>query len=315
MKHLLLTMLLLTSSAFANVDPRRFDRLDNSNDKFDINIYDEIHGQRQGFVPVGPIKERGRGLLIPMNMSKNDVLKIVAATSLAVVFFANDKEISDFAHKNDAEFVDKLAYFGEAFGSEWGIGAVGAGYILGVVMKNNQVKSVSIMAAKAMIVSGLATQAIKHAVDRTRPKNSDSPYEVGAGSRSFPSGHTTQAFALATVIAETTKDQGMVIPVIAYTAAAIAGWSRVHDKAHWASDVVIGALIGHLTAKSVMNSKLTQKGILIAPEVDYYGNAGFRVSYIGKPQKMKCGEGMQDVDAFRDCIQRSFQTNYPIRAY
>ena len=315
MKHLLLSALLLTSTAFAKVDPARFENHGYSDTKFDIEMYEQMQGQRQGFVPVGPVAARGRGAFIPFNMDRNALLKIVAASSVAVVFFANDREIMDFAQKNDAQFVDKLAYVGEAIGSEWGLGAVGAGYVLGVVLKNNEVKSLAIMATKAMLVSGLATQAIKHAVDRTRPKNSDDPYNYGQGGRSFPSGHTTQAFALATVIAESTKDQGLVIPVIAYTAAAIAGWSRVNDQAHWASDVVIGGLIGHLTAKAVMNSKLAEKGFMIVPEVGYNGSAGFRVTYTGKQEKMKCGEGLEDVDAFRDCIEMSFQMNRPIRVF
>lgn len=315
MKYLILSALLLSTSVFAKVDPSRFDSLADSSTKFDIELYDQIHGQKPGLLPIGPTAERGRGLFLPMNITKSDVLKIVSASSVAVVFFANDREIMDFAQKNDAEFVDKLAYVGEALGSEWGVGMAAAGYVLGVVMKNDQVKSVSIMATKAMLISGLATQAIKHTVDRTRPKNSDSPYEYGEGSRSFPSGHTTQAFALATVIAEATKDQSMVIPVLAYSAAALAGWSRVHDKAHWASDVLIGGLIGHLTAKTVMNTKLSDKGIMIVPEVDFDGSAGFRVSYMGKQEKMKCGEGLEDVDAFRDCIEKSIQMKKPFRAY
>lgn len=314
MKHLLLSALLLTSTAFAR-NPRDFDSYADSGTKFDLDLYDQIHGQRQGYIPVGPIKERGRGMLLPFGLDKADMIKISAASSLAIVFFANDREITEFAEKNDAQFVDRLAYVGEAIGSEWGMGMVAAGYVVGVVMKNNKVKSVSIMAAKAMVVSGLATQAIKYGVDRTRPRNGNNdPYQTGAGSHSFPSGHTTQAFALATVIAEATKDQGMVIPVLAYSAAAIAGWSRVHDRAHWASDVVIGGLIGHLTAKAVMNTKMAEKGILITPEMDYRGNAGFRVSYTGKQEKIKCGEGLEDIEAFRDCINRSFQTG-PIRAY
>ena len=316
MKHLILSALLLSTSVFAGkVDPSRFDSLSDSSTKFDIELYDQMHGQGPKLIPMGPIADRGRGLFLPFNMNKSDLIKIVGVSSVAVVFFANDKEIMEFAQSNDAEFVDKLAYVGEALGSEWGIGMTAAGYVLGVVMKNDKVKSVSIMATKAMLVSGLATQAIKHTVDRTRPKNSDSPYDYGKDSRSFPSGHTTQAFALATVIAEATKDQGMVIPVLAYSAAALAGWSRVHDKAHWASDVVIGGLIGHLTAKAVMNTKLSEKGILIAPEVDYNGSAGFRVTYMGKQEKLKCGEGLEDVDAFRDCIEKSIQIKQPIRAY
>lgn len=316
MKHLLLSALLLATSAFAKVDPTQFENQGYSDTKFDIDMYEQMQDQRKGtIVPIGPVAVQGRGAFLPFDLDKASMLKIAAASAVAVVFFANDKEIMNFAQENKIEFADKIAYVGEALGSEWGLGLTGAGYIIGIVLKDNKVKTMAIMATKAMLVSGLATQAIKHAVDRTRPKNSDDPYEYGQGGRSFPSGHTTQAFALATVIAESTKDQSMIIPVLAYSAAAIAGWSRVNDRAHWASDVVIGGLIGHLTAKAVMNSKMAEKGIMIIPEVGFNGSAGFRVTYTGKQQKMKCGEGLEDIEAFRDCIEKSFQMTRPINLF
>jgi len=69
----------------------------------------------------------------------------------------------------------------------------------------------------------------------------------------FPSGHTTVAFAAATVFASEYKDK-IFIPVIAYSAATLIGISRITENKHWATDVSTGAAIGYLAGKNVVNN-------------------------------------------------------------
>ena len=66
---------------------------------------------------------------------------------------------------------------------------------------------------------------------------------------SLPSGHTAVAFALATSLARETGDQWTDASFFA--AAALTAYSRMHDDRHWASDVVLGAGIGILSARFV----------------------------------------------------------------
>lgn len=68
---------------------------------------------------------------------------------------------------------------------------------------------------------------------------------------SFPSGHASSAFAIATVIALEYGDRAFV-PPLAYGIATLAAFSRVNDNAHWASDVFFGAIVGYLTAKAII---------------------------------------------------------------
>jgi len=70
---------------------------------------------------------------------------------------------------------------------------------------------------------------------------------------SFPSGHTTVAFAAATVYALEYKNKPWV-PVFAYTAASLIGISRITQNAHWATDVLAGAALGYLTGRQVVNN-------------------------------------------------------------
>jgi membrane-associated phospholipid phosphatase len=70
---------------------------------------------------------------------------------------------------------------------------------------------------------------------------------------SFPSGHTTVAFAAATVFAMEYHNKPLV-PILAYSAATLIGLSRIAENKHWATDVLTGAAVGYLTGKLVVNN-------------------------------------------------------------
>jgi undecaprenyl-diphosphatase len=101
-------------------------------------------------------------------------------------------------------------------------------------------------AARAIAYSGLITPvvntAMKTLVDRKRPEgvHADLPLPVRPPrSASFPSGHTMAAWCAATLLAE----DDTLAPLY-YGLATMVSWSRVHVRAHHASDVAGGALVG-----------------------------------------------------------------------
>src|SRR5262249_11822308 len=69
--------------------------------------------------------------------------------------------------------------------------------------------------------------------------------------RSYPSGHATNAFAIAAALSE---ELGGATPWIAYPIATGAAWSRVNDEAHWVSDVVMGAALGIVAGRLVVSA-------------------------------------------------------------
>jgi hypothetical protein len=200
---------------------------------------------------------------VSVDLTRGEALLTAGVAASAIIAFNNDEELMDFVQDNKNHITETTAYWGEKMGSmTLPLGA--GGYILGVVMDNGEIKKTSAMIVKAGVVSGLITRAMKMSFSRKRPNKDEGAYEFGGfdisnDHVSFPSGHTTTAFSFATVIAETYKDRSALIPVLAYGAAAIGGWSRMHDNAHWASDVLVGALIGHLTAKKMMNNSFKDK--------------------------------------------------------
>ncbi len=111
-------------------------------------------------------------------------------------------------------------------------------------------KTIFLPALIAFVGSGLTAQLIKRTLPRLRPSNLPDAI-VAPDERifhnSFPSGHTTTAFALAFWVFLATR--GTRYRLWGYTAlvlAGLVGLSRVYRGVHYPSDVLAGALIGVL---------------------------------------------------------------------
>jgi membrane-associated phospholipid phosphatase len=76
-------------------------------------------------------------------------------------------------------------------------------------------------------------------------------FEPGSGNYSFSSGHATEAFAVASVIAARTS--GWIVPTLAYTVASLVAFDRVNDRAHVPSDVAAGAAIGAVVGRFIVH--------------------------------------------------------------
>jgi hypothetical protein len=81
--------------------------------------------------------------------------------------------------------------------------------------------------------AALITTVLKYSVRQERPDSTQR--------NSFPSGHTTTAFAFAAVVGE---EHGWRWGVPAYALATLVGWSRMNDNKHYLHDVLAGATIG-----------------------------------------------------------------------
>jgi membrane-associated phospholipid phosphatase len=102
----------------------------------------------------------------------------------------------------------------------------------------------------AVITTGLLTEVLKATVREKRPR-SDSQ-------TSFPSGHTSVAFAVATMESHYHPKQSLLW----YGGAALIGASRVSLHEHYWHDVAAGAALGYLTAKWELHTK---HGLILQP--------------------------------------------------
>ena len=122
----------------------------------------------------------------------------------------------------------------------------------------------------SVIASGIITPAIKPVAGRSRPRDNNGAYNFKPFSNansSFPSGHTTEAFALASVIANHYDETW--VTCTSYSIAGLVGLARIYHQAHFASDVLAGAMIGTLVGKSVVarNDSLRANKLVLLPEV------------------------------------------------
>ena len=94
------------------------------------------------------------------------------------------------------------------------------------------------------IISSLITSPLKVGLKRERPfvTHSDIEKHSTGGSYSFPSGHTSMAFATATSLSLVCPKWYVILP--SFTYASLMGYSRMYLGVHYPSDVLIGALIG-----------------------------------------------------------------------
>ncbi len=169
----------------------------------------------------------------------------------------------------------------ERFGSQYAIGIVGAFYVTGTLgdnAKSMQVANDSL--AASLVASGIVTPTIKLVVGRSRPRDNVGIYNFKPFSNfnaSFPSGHATEAFALASVISN--HYQETWVACASYSIAGLVGIARIYHGAHFASDVFAGAMIGTTVGKSVVGYNQTFRAAKITLEPDIApGRLGLRLA-------------------------------------
>jgi membrane-associated phospholipid phosphatase len=210
---------------------------------------------------------------IPYDFDPLDLTELTLAAGASALIIFGDEEFKEHIGGKEGNDFGPVASVGDYLG---GIGAVAlplTGYVVGILVNNQDIKDTSTVTFRAVLISTAVTTTLKYAFQRKRPDdtNDAKDFQGPRGdfkNNSFPSWHTASAFAMATVVAEKYGEDNFMVPVIAYSLAGFTAWSRVYDNKHWLSDTVMGAVIGHLVAKHVLNAKLAKKGIYIAPGVD-----------------------------------------------
>jgi membrane-associated phospholipid phosphatase len=116
----------------------------------------------------------------------------------------------------------------------------GAGYL----KHDSALKRNAVYVGVTLLTATTVTLILKYSIDRPRPFETYSDIEKAASTHtpSFPSGHTSSAFSLATSLSLTCPKWYIIVP--SYSWALTVAYSRMHLGVHYPSDVFIGALIG-----------------------------------------------------------------------
>ncbi len=205
----------------------------------------------------------------PFHMKKRDFVRFgkFALVTAALSFADEPIQRNALDLRNRSATVRTVGKYITNFGGLYEALTLGAFGTYGIIAKSDKVKTTTLLATQAVVTSFLAEAVIKTLTGRTRPNFYTANVEAeptfkgpfsktskdANGKRSnssFPSGHTTAAFAAATIFAVEYKNKPY-IPIIAYSIASLVGVSRITENKHWATDVLAGAALGYLTGRQV----------------------------------------------------------------
>ena len=191
----------------------------------------------------------------PNDWKSKDFFKLSAMLATGALLFVFDEEINDWFQENRNSSSDDVSQSISPFGHGLFLGSfLTALYASGEIFDSRKCRKTALLSFESWMISGTIISAVKILTGRVRPqKNGNSfkfhPLSFRSRFHSFPSGHASSAFAVATVIAD--QSEKFYVDFLAYNLAALAALTRVHDNKHWASDVLIGSVIGYFVGKKI----------------------------------------------------------------
>lgn len=202
-----------------------------------------VHGQLTGksFRPcLSTIAEHSiNGLKYSASDRGNKIILLTAST-LVLASLKYDRATLDYIQKQNplppflAQFGDYYGNYRAGFGLVTGIGLEAIAGLHSADMLFKRLEYASL----AMLATAQVTLLLKLVVGRERPS--------GKNFRSFPSGHTSHSFAVATIV---NTLYGPIPGIVTYTCASLVALSRIQDDAHYLSDVIFGAALGIVIAR------------------------------------------------------------------
>lgn len=187
---------------------------------------------------------------------------VLPFTLLTGALFATDHQTANLLPNT----ADQMSWSGRVsqIGSGYSLaGIAGAMYLAGRLSNQKKVRETGLLGAEAIAHSGLATLVLKSATQRERPiefqQSHSGGLAFGRGGDSFPSGHSSMSFALATVFAYEYGPDHRWVPYASYGLASVVAASRLSADRHWLSDIFVGSTMGFMIGRYVFKAHHDQE--------------------------------------------------------
>ena len=189
----------------------------------------------------------------PLHIRRADAKWVVPGSIGLMALFTTDRitgdEMAEFNRQVGASRVISHA------GAAYSLGALaGTFYFLGRKNKDARAKETGLLSAEALVDSLLVEEGLKAITQRARPSEGRERSEFFDGGNSFPSGHSTQVWAVATVIASEYHEQRSV-QIAAFATATAVSFARFAGHKHYLSDVIAGSALGYGIGKYVYHKR------------------------------------------------------------
>ena len=146
-------------------------------------------------------------------------------------------------------------------------------YVVGRLTRTRRAAELALHGTEAVVIGQAVSSVLKITLGRARPyisaDTNPRSFAFGRGLRgsdweSFPSGHSTSAFAAAAAVSQETAEwwprTRWIFGPILYGGAAFVGMSRMYEDRHWASDVIMGAAVGTFAGLKTVRFNHTHEG-------------------------------------------------------
>jgi hypothetical protein len=178
----------------------------------------------------------------PFHLDREDAKWLVPAGVGTMALVTTDRmtgdEIAEADGQHNASRIISYA------GSIYGIAATaGTFYFVGRATHDARARETGILSAEASIDTMIVVGTLKGVTQRERPSAGSERSEFFDGGSSFPSGHSAQAWTLATIVANEYHHR-RAVQIAAYGIATAVSLARFTGGNHYLSDVLVGGAIG-----------------------------------------------------------------------
>jgi membrane-associated phospholipid phosphatase len=186
----------------------------------------------------------------PFHLNRKQALTIVlplAAVTAGLI--ATDSQTSKFLANTPGQTEWSQRF--SNFGSFYTLGLVTGGSLIGGKITNRpDYQRIGRLSAEALVSSILTNYALKAMTLRERPDHANGDGRFWVGGQSFPSGHAMNSWAVAVAVAHSPNCPRW-FAITSYVMATGISLSRWTAHKHFASDIVVGGVLGGLIGNYV----------------------------------------------------------------